>query len=658
MPRHKKNRSAERTATPQPASARSWPLQQIGLLLVLLTTFLVYLPALGGKVLWDDDANMTRPDLQPLGGLYRIWFEPGATQQYYPMLHSAFWLEHRLWGDSTFGYHAVNLLWHMLSVVLVYLIVSRLKIPGALLAAAIFALHPVMVESVAWITEQKNTLSTVFYLSAILNYIQFDRSRKTSRYLAALGLFVLALCSKTAIVTLPAALLVIFWWQRGTLSWRRDVAPLTPFFLVSSVAGLITCWVEWNHVGAIGSNFEFSFLQRILLAGRAIWFYLSKLMWPSNLIFMYPRWTPDLAQWWQWIFPLAVIAVTFALWTVRKRSRAPLAAWLFYCGTLFPMLPFLNQYLFLFTFVSDHFQYPASLGMIVLAAAGIAMAVSRLAPPARYAMAALCVAGLGVLALLSRQQTYMYADAVTLYRTTLARNPDCWMAHSNLGELIVETNREEAIAHYQAALRLRPEYPEALSNMAYTFMQSGRWPEAIECLQHALRVKPEFATARNNLAVVYFQSGDMSNATEQILLALRFNPDDANAHARYAIILSLAGKIDDAIAHYKEAVRIRPDFVEAHKQLAEVLRKRGKLQEAIEHYEAALQYEPEAIEIYANLAAAFASLNQPQQAMATAAKAIETARAIHQEESAKRFEDWLRRYQEELHRAGASPVPK
>ncbi len=353
------------------------------LALILLTTVAVYTPTFRGGLVWDDDANITVPDLQSFGGLYRIWFDPAATAQYYPLVHTAFWLEHKLWGDAVLGYHLVTVLWHCVAVLLVYAILSRLKIPGALLASAIFALHPVMVESVAWITEQKNTLSTVFYLSAMLVYIRFDQSRKLSVYFFALGLFVLALCSKTATVTLPAALLVIFWWQRGTLSGRRDVRPLIPFFAVAAAAGFVTAWVEWEIVGAKGSHFQLTLVERFLLAGRAVWFYLGKLIWPNNLLPAYPRWEIDPTQWWQWALPLGALVATIALWAVRKWSRAPLAAWLYFCGTLFPVLGFFNVYYFLYSFVADHFQYLSSLGIIAFLSAGFVQGFSRLAWPAR-----------------------------------------------------------------------------------------------------------------------------------------------------------------------------------------------------------------------------------------------------------------------------------
>jgi hypothetical protein len=239
-----------------------------------------------------------------------------------------------------------NLLEHIAATWLVFFILRKLRIPGALLAAAIFALHPVMTESVAWITEQKNTLSAVFYLSAFLLYLDFDEQRRWSSYLGASLLFTLGLLTKTVIATLPAALLVVFWWQRGKLFWRRDAMPLIPWFVLGGTAGLFTAWVERALIGAQGPDFQLTLVQRGLLAGRVIWFYVGKLLWPANLIFIYPHWNVDPAIWWQWLFPLAALVMTALLWLLRKKWRAPLAGWLFFVGTLFPVLGFFNVFPF------------------------------------------------------------------------------------------------------------------------------------------------------------------------------------------------------------------------------------------------------------------------------------------------------------------------
>src|SRR5213592_566153 len=247
-------------------------------LILAVVTILAYQPAWHGGLLWDDDNCTTPPELRSLDGLRRIWFVPRTIAQYYPLLFSSYWLQQRLWGDSPSGYHLVNLLLHIGCVVLVLRIVRFLRIPGAELAATIFALHPVNVETVAWITERKNTLSGVFGLAATFWYLKFDESRSRRSYSLALGLFLLGLLSKTAIVTLPLALLVIFWWKRGAISWRRDVVPLIPFFFLSAAAGLMTRWVEYGNIAYRARDLDFSFLERCLIAGRAFWFQLGKVL--------------------------------------------------------------------------------------------------------------------------------------------------------------------------------------------------------------------------------------------------------------------------------------------------------------------------------------------------------------------------------------------
>ena len=282
-------RQPTKRASDRPNDLPAWVL----LLALLLVTLAAYYPAWHGGLLWDDDAHITRVDLRSLHGLSRIWFDIGATQRYYPVTHSAFWVLHRLFGDATLGYHLLNISLHATAAFLFAVILRRLAVPGAVLAAFIFALHPVHVESVAWITELKNTLSGVLYLSAALAYLRFDMDRRRQWYALALGLFALALLSKTVTATLPAALLVVFWWQRGQLRLREDVLPLLPFFAFGIIGGAVTSWVERTHIGAAGAAFDLSLIERALIAGRAIWFYLAKLVWPANLVFVYPRWNID-----------------------------------------------------------------------------------------------------------------------------------------------------------------------------------------------------------------------------------------------------------------------------------------------------------------------------------------------------------------------------
>jgi len=551
-------------------------------LAIPLATLIAYWPALQGGFVWDDNAHVTTAAMRSFHGLWRIWFSLGATQQYYPLLHSAFWLEHRLWGDAVLGYHLVNLAQHASAACLVILIVRRLALPGAWLAGLVFALHPVCVESVAWISEQKSTLSAVFYLSSALIYLGFDRTRRRSHYLWATALFVCALLTKTVTATLPAALLVVFWWKRGRLDLRRDVCPLLPWFAMGAVAGLFTAWVERTSIGARGADFAIAPLQRLLIAGRVPWFYAAKLFWPVNLMFTYPRWNIDPAAWWQWLFPIGLLAA----FILAAKRRAALAALLFFVGTLFPVLGFLNVYPFRFSWVADHFQYLACLGIIV-PLVGQAGSLRRAGSPLL----------LLTLAILTFRQAAMYADAETLYRTTLARNPASWMAHNNLGVALAKDGRTpEAVAEYQAALRIKPDYAEPHNNLATILSrQPGRMPEAIAEAREALRIKPDYPEALVNLGSFLAPiPGRLPEAIADYQAALRIKPDHPEAHNNLGLaLLEMPGRLPAAVAQFEAAVQFEPDNAQMHDNLAGALaRIPGRLPDAIAEVQAALGIAP------------------------------------------------------------------
>jgi tetratricopeptide (TPR) repeat protein len=541
----------------------------LGFLLVAVT-IIAYQPAWHAGLIWDDDKHITRPELRSLHGLGRIWTQLGATQQYYPLVHSVFWVEHKLWGDAAAGYHWANILLHAFSALLLVKILRQLRIPGAWLAAALFALHPVEVESVAWIAELKNTLSGVFYLGAALAYLGFDRKRNPGNYAFALGLFLLGLMSKTVIASLPAALLVVFWWQRRKLSWKRDVLPLVPFFLAGIGAGLLTAWVERKFIGAEGSEFHFSIIERFLIAGRVICFYLGKLFWPVDLAFIYPRWNVSQTVGWQYLFPAAALLLLgLFIW---RRWRGPLAGLLFFVGTLFPALGFFNVYPFRFSFVADHFQYLASLGPLTLAAAGIAAVAGLFRKREPFLEPVLFATLLLVLGTLTWQQCRMYANAESLWLQTLRLNPDCWMAQVNLGLNYLQQGRlDEAIVHYQEAAELRPLDADARNNLGLGLFQQGRLDEAIPQFQKAVELKPGFVEAHANLGGALLQKGKTDEAVAQFQKALEINPNIAGIRCNLGLSFFLRGRMDEAISQYQKALEIQPDYTEAQKNLAWVL---------------------------------------------------------------------------------------
>jgi len=406
-------------------------------------------------------------------------------------------------------------------------------------------------------------------------------------YFLATFFFLLALLSKTVTATLPAALLVIFWWQRGGLSWKRDVIPLLPWFGLGAAGGLFSGWVERTYIGAQGAGFALSMAQRCLVAGREVWFYLGKLLWPAKLIFIYPHWAVDAGAAWQYLFPLAAFALIAALWLIRGRSRAPLAALLFFIGTLFPTLGFFNVYAFIFSYVADHWQYLASLGIIALAAAGWGY-LPRIAGRVT-ATVLLCILGL-----LTWQQCRMYDNAETFYRTILEQNPDAWMAHDNLGVLLARRGKlPEAIAHYQSALRLKSDSAEIYHDLGTGMLLAGRLPEAVDDFNEALRLQPGYAEAHYHLGSVLARMGRMDEAVGQFEQALRSRPDYAEAENNLGSALAMLGRFPEAQEHFASAVRLSPQSAEAHCNLGKVLAQQGRIPEAIDQFRAALQIRPD-----------------------------------------------------------------
>lgn len=633
-------------------------------IVLLLAVLIAYQPAWNGARIWDDDAHITRPELRSWGGLWRIWFQLGATQQYYPLAHSAFWTQAQLWGDHLLGYHLVNIVLHAVSAFLIVVILRRLSAPGALLAGVIFALHPIEVESVAWMSELKNTLSGVFYFAGLLVYLSFDRTRRSKPYLLAVLFFVLALFSKSVTATLPAGLLVILWWKRGSLSWRRDVAPLIPFVALAVAAGSFTSWDERSLIGARGAEFNFSAIGRALIAGRSFMFYLGRLVWPADLIFIYPRWKIDAALWWQYLYPISAAALILIAWKVRARTRAPLAALLYFGITLGPALGFVNVYPFRFSFVADHFQYLAGVGVIALVAASIDWLVCRLktTSPALTSVAAALPLGL-ILGVLTWNQSRLYASPRVLYEETLRRNPSAWLAHLNLGFLADEDpslGKAAAIAHYRAALAIDPNEPQVHNNLGTDCMELGLYDDALREHQAAVRLAPGYREAYVNMGADLQHLGRYQEAEAAYRQALAIKREDAATHFDLGLVLTYLGEREEALSQVREALRIQPDYAEArrleqdlagtgengqpagpmplapdaenHAKVAEKLMQAGQFDESAAEFREALRIEPDAAEVRGLFGYVLWRLGRMQEAeheLRQASRALPQDSAIH-----------------------------
>jgi tetratricopeptide (TPR) repeat protein len=630
-----------------------WRREWLWALLLIPLVFIAYAQVFRAGFIWDDESHLTQNPcvVGPLG-LKEIWTTTQAV--YYPLVLTTFWALHKFVGLNPLSYHALNVLLHAVSAILLWRVLRQLNVRGAWLGAALWALHPVMVQSVAWVTELKNTQSCVFYLLSILFFLKWEDqggavSRPSQRetterrsLVIALSLlfFLLAILSKPSTVMLPIVLALCIWWRRERIQ-RRDFLALVPFALISAVASIWTVFEQKFHAGAIGGDWAQTRPERLIIAGKAIWFYLGKLVWPHPLIFIYPRWDVDSSKVVAYLPLLAAIAGLVALWFIHAKSgRALFFAAAYYVVSLFPVLGFFDVFFFRYSFVSDHFQYLASMGPLALAGAAIVTAVGRfgeLRKPSRADTAALqfsgniavvrsksfllpAIPGIFLLSLvfLTWRQTAVYHDLVTLYTATLQKNPGCWMAHYNLGIILREQGDvDQALEHYRQAFALRPNYAEAHYNLARCLVEKGQLDDAIEHYEKALKINPADPETHNNLGVTLFGIGRVDDAIVHYQKALAIWPGYAAAACNLAnalIVRQLPGDLDDAIARYSMCLAQAPDQAEAQYNLASALLRKGRTDEAIEHLQKTLQLAPENADAHANLGSAFLAKGRPREA--------------------------------------------
>ena len=595
--------------------AWNWRLIGEGCLLFCLV-FAIYLPSLSSSFIWDDDDYVTEnATLRSLGGLRHIWVEPQSTPQYYPIVFTTFWIEHRLWGLNPAGYHLINAALHAANAVGVWLILRRLAIPGAWFAAALFGLHPVHVESVAWVTERKNLLSASFYLLAIWQFLGWVEKSPTEgdqaasshvwrSYVLGFCFFVAALLSKSVTCSLPAVLLLLRWWKVGRIR-GRDVAQLAPLFAVGAFSALNTAWLEQAHVGATGTAFSWTPVERFLIAGRALWTYALTLIWPVNLSFIYTPWTVEPAAWWAWTIALLAVAVPLALVVWQRRVSGALLALLYFGGTLLPALGFFNIFPMRYTFVADHYQYLASLGILALVSAWWLAPTApgkwnwRAPSPAKIELGVrrlVAAAALVGLACLTWQRQGVFHDSAALWSQTLSRNPTSMIANIQMGR---QASRRKDFAaaerYFRDGLRYRTddlETHEFETNLAHALSAQGRYAEAAQEFQKALARKPGYAEALNGLANVAARQHDYETAIELYGKSLATQPGNAIIRINLANALAASGKSASAEREYRSALQADPESVPARLGLALLLARAGNLRQAESLCLEILQREP------------------------------------------------------------------
>ncbi len=584
---------------------------------------LAYLPLWRAGFVWDDDTMLTGNRLIHAGdGLRQFWFTRNA-QDYWPVTSTTLWIEWRLWGLNPLGYHLTNLALHLGEVFLLWAVLRRLRVPGAWLAALLFAVHPINVESVTWIAQRKNLMALLFALLAVHCFLKSGAVDRTARprfatlwYSLSLLAFIIAMLSKGSVATLPLVLAgIVAWHRRPGLS---DILRLIPFFIVAGVLAAVDVWFQRHGtheiIRAAGP------LERLLGAGGVIWFYLLKSLWPAHLMFVYPQWQIRTADVLWWIPLLGALGFTLLLWrrarlrpadpsgTGAAWGRASFFAWGYFCVSLVPVLGLTDVYFMKFSLVADHYAHLALIGVLAWVAFVASTLQRRAGAAARIGLPILIAVAIGSLATLTWRQNRMYRDSLVLYRTILAQNPDCWMAHINLAIALAKEpgGLPEAVSHYERAARINPNDAYVQNDLAEALAQMpGRLPEALDHFGQALRINPDYAEAHNNLGVALAKvPGRLQEALDHYGQALRIDPGFAAAHVNLALELAkLPGRLPEAVAHYEQAARLTPDDGSLQNDLAVALAKLpGRLPDAIAHFELALRLSPDDADLHYNLA--------------------------------------------------------
>jgi tetratricopeptide (TPR) repeat protein len=602
----------------------------LGLTLVL-AVFLAYQPVWYAGFVWDDAAHVTaNPCIVGPLGLKEIWTTSAAS--ICPLVLTAFWIEHALWGLAPLPYHLANVLQHSLCAILLWQVLRALRVPGAWVGAALWALHPLQVESVAWISEMKNTQSCLFYLLTIVFFLRWLETQnlpaskwKSWNYALTLLFAALAMASKFSTAILPAVLALCAWWMEGGWRWRHLIA-LVPVGIMSAIvaAFLLEPQVP-GMTAAVAPAWAGGWAERVARMGDVIAFYLGKLLWPDPLMMVYPRWQIDARQWTSYLATAAAFIILAILWLNRRGwARSYFFAAAYFLVALSPFLGLMDQSFWQFSFVEDHLQNLAGMGPLALAGAAFVRFLHFSVPAKPGLQAGLCAGLLLILGTWSWERAWVYESETTLWTDTLAKNPACWLGHNNLGVALDQKGQAgKAIVEYQTALKLNPGYAEAYENLGVVFFQIGNTEQAIEQYQMALEIDPDDANIHNKLGMAFAREGLGREAAAEYQRALAFRPDDAEADKNMAIAFFQMGQANEAIKWYGKALELDPHDAETHNDLAVALVAVGRKNEGLEQYRKAIEIDPGYAAAYKNLGIALSQMGRLDDAIAQYQKALQ-----------------------------------
>ena len=638
----------------------------LGALILILAVVLTYQPVWRAGFIWDDAEVVTgNPSVAGPLGLASIWTTSAAD--ICPLTITTFWAEHALWGLTPLPYHLATVLMHALGAVVLWRVLRLLGMPGAWVGAALWALHPVQAESVAWITEMKNTQSGLFYLLSILFFLKGARANRPGprggwdwNYGLTLLCAALAMASKSSTVILPLVLCLCAWWMEGRWRWR-NLIKIGPLFLMAFAAAALSIATQSRQLAMQGDPEAIrTWPERLATAGDAVWFYLGKLFWPHPLSAVYPRWSIDVHSWSSYLPILAVFVVLFILWLRRGTwARAWFFVFAYFLVALLPVLGFVDQTFFSYSLVSDHFQYLASMGPLAFAGAGIVRFAASVFPGRSWAPSVLGAGVVALLGMLTWIRVPVYQDDEALWTDTLAKNPDCWGGHNNLGVVFNQSGRlKEAMAQFQEVIRLRPRFSDGYYNLGLALEKSGRTDQAIEQYREALRLNPASARAHLNYGEIMRREGKLAKAESLFRQGLKSAPDDPPLCLNLAGLLLQTGRVTEGVALYEHAAELNPDLAQlqydlgaallqagnipeaahhlakaltldptmapGHRDFGVALARLGHLPEAIEEFKAALQLDPNLAQTRDNLGLAFAQTGRIPEAVEQFQKALQT----------------------------------
>jgi tetratricopeptide (TPR) repeat protein len=584
-------------------------------ILILLAGFWVYAPCLHGEFLWDDDKLLVGNRLMyDPAGLWKIWFLPGALLDYYPLTFTLQRLEWNLWGEDTSGYHFINLVLHLASGFLVWRLFERLGIKLAFWGGLLFTVYPVNVESVAWISELKNTLSLPPLLLAMLFWIDYDEHGRARDYALALGLFVVAMLCKSSVVMLPLALLLYARWKRGTIR-QRDLLAIAPFFLAGLAIGFFDTHVALQHRKV--PELPLSGPARLDTAARQVFSLLLFSVFPFHLMPIYPSGlvqsvaAVDVLPW------LALAGVLWAAWRHRSTwGRHVLLGLGFFLVNLVPPLVFIYVAATRVVWSMEHLVYISIIGIIGLLVAGLDWLHGRLKGGPRMALIIAAAACTAVLALGSWAYAGLYSDALDFWQYALRMNPGSWTVRLALGETLLKRgDAPDALEQFQAALRLDPTYVNIHYDVAQGLDAVGRRDEAIAEDKIAMNLNPFNPTPPAALGDIYsVELGNNAQALEYYQDALKIDPGNIDANFGLGSMLYHRGQFAAALPHLAEAAQYDPDSGQAHDLLGNTYLNLQQMAEAGAELTRAVQLAPDNATYHSDLGVYLAQVHQPQEA--------------------------------------------